>query len=71
VSALAAIAREIIGLIVDDGSLAIGALAVVGLTAALRQAGLPPAWAALLLLAAIGLVLAENVRRAARSRSPE
>ena len=64
---LVSILREVFGLFVDDGSLALAILiwiAVVGL--ALPAFGLPSAWRAIILFAGCALILAENVARSAR-----
>lgn len=66
---LAATLRELAGLFVDDGSLAL--LAVIWLAAcgvALRWLGLDPAWAGLLLFAGLALALLTSALRAARRR---
>ena len=60
-------ARELAGLFVDDGSLAL--LALVWLAAcglALRWLGLDPAWAGALLFAGLALALVTSALRAAR-----
>ena len=61
--------RELAGLFVDDGSLALLALlwlAACGL--ALRWLGLDPAWAGLPLFAGLALALLASALRAARRR---
>jgi len=66
---LAAMIRELFGLFVDDGSLALGVLAVV-LLAAVSTAlvpDLPLATGAILLLGCLGALLV-NLARAARRR---
>ena len=66
-SMLVAVARELLGLFVDDGSLALAILAVVML-AAISIALIPDAplvTGAVLLLGCLGVLLA-NVARAAR-----
>jgi hypothetical protein len=66
---LAAVIRELFGLFVDDGSLALGVLAVV-LLAAVSTAlvpDLPLATGAILLLGCLGALLV-NLARAARRR---
>jgi hypothetical protein len=68
-NALSAVFRELLGLFVDDGSLALAILAVVML-AAISVALIPDAplaAGAILLLGCLG-VLAANVARAARRR---
>jgi hypothetical protein len=65
-NALKAIVREVVGLFVEDGSLA---LAIVGLVAAavlISGLGAPPAAIGILLLAGSLGVLVENVLRAWR-----
>ena len=64
-----AAARELIGLFVDDGSLAIAVL--VWVAVAVLALPLLPAdggWLAVALFAGLALILAENVLRAARPR---
>jgi hypothetical protein len=66
---LAAVIRELFGLFVDDGSLALGVLAVV-LLAAVSTAlvpDLPLATGAILLLGCLGALLV-NLAKAARRR---
>jgi hypothetical protein len=65
--AIGMIIGELIGLFVDDGSLAIAIVVVVAIIALLIKAALIPAviGGALLFLALIA-VLAENLRRSAR-----
>jgi hypothetical protein len=66
---LAAVIRELFGLFVDDGSLALGVLAVV-LLAAVSMAlvpDLPLATGAILLLGCLGALLV-NLAKAARRR---
>jgi hypothetical protein len=59
--------REVFGLFVDDGSLAIAVLAWIGIVAfALPAFGLPATWRAVALFAGCALILAENVGRSAR-----
>ena len=59
--------KQLFGLFVDDGSLAIGILACVGLVAALlKLAMLPPALCGGLLFAGLAALLIENVWRAAK-----
>jgi len=60
-------ARELVGLFVDDGSLAIAVLAWV-VTAVLAFPALPidSGWLAIVLFAGLALILVENVLRSAR-----
>jgi hypothetical protein len=64
-----AAARELLGLFVDDGSLAIAVLAWV-VVAVLAFPVLPinKGWLAVALFAGLGLILAENVLRTTRRR---
>ena len=64
---LTTILTELFGLFVDDGSLAVGILAIVGLLAFAISFGLPAVVAGPLLFAACALLLAENVARTLRS----
>ncbi len=68
---LVEILREIVGLFIDDGSLAIGILLWVAIVAlALPALGVPEVWRAILLFAGCVVILIENVARSARrSRS--
>jgi hypothetical protein len=65
-----AAARELVGLFVDDGSLALAVLAWVAV-AVLAFPALPidSGWLAVALFAGLGLILAENVLRTARRRT--
>jgi hypothetical protein len=67
-SALTAIARELFGLFVDDGSLAISVLAVIGLSALVLtwMPNLPLIAAGVLLFGCLA-ILFTNVARAIRS----
>ena len=58
--------RAVIGLFVDDGSLALALLAWIAVAAALHLLLPPSAWHAPLFALGIALVLVENVRRAGR-----
>jgi len=61
--------RELVGLFVDDGSLAVTALiwlAVCGLV--LPPLGIADAWLGLALFAGLAIILAENALRAARRK---
>lgn len=61
------IAKDLIGLFVDDGSLAIGVLVCIGLIAALLKSGVAsPALCGLLLFVGLAALLIENVWRTAR-----
>lgn len=65
-SALVAIIKELIGLFIDDGSLAIAIVAVVLLSAMLAAVDAPSLVTGLLLLVGSLAVLLENVLRATR-----
>ena len=63
------ILREILGLFVDDGSLALAILALVGLVAVLTAGFAVPGWiAGLLLFAGALAILAENLLRGRTGR---
>jgi hypothetical protein len=64
VSALVSILREVVGLFVDDGSLALAILAVVALAAVLAvlAPGAPLAAGAVLVLGCLGVLLANTLR---------
>ncbi len=65
---LASIAREIAGLFIDDGALALLSLILIAVVAGLVElAGLPALWGAVLLLVGCLLILADSVRRACRA----
>ncbi|MGH6883646.1 hypothetical protein [Hypericibacter sp.] len=68
---LVGIVREIVGLFIDDGSLAIGILVWVAIVAlALPALDVPEVWRAILLFVGCVIILIENVARSARrSRS--
>jgi hypothetical protein len=70
-SRLGAIFRELIGLFIDDGSLAIGILVWIAIVAlALPALGVPEVWRPILLFIGCVVILIENVTRSARrSRS--
>ena len=62
--------KELVGMFVDDGSLALLALILIALvTAAVKLLALPPLIGGLLLLAGCLAILLESVRRAARGRA--
>jgi hypothetical protein len=64
---LAAVLKELFGLFVDDGSLALALLAWVALCALLAATGLaPPALLGPLLFVGLAVVMIENVLRRAR-----
>ena len=58
-----AILKELFGLFVDDGSLAIGILALVAVLAGATAIGLPAIATGPLLFIACAALMAENVRR--------
>jgi hypothetical protein len=67
---LLAAARELIGLFVDDGSLALGVLAWVAVAVwVFPELPLDGGWLAVVLFAGLALILAENLLRAARRRT--
>jgi len=62
--------KELVGMFVDDGSLALLALILIALvTAAVKLLALPPLIGGLLLLAGCLAILLQSVRRAARGRA--
>ena len=64
------ILEEVVGMFVDDGSLALLALILIALvTAAVKVLGLPPLVGGFLLLAGCLAILLESARRAARDRA--
>ena len=58
---------ELVGLFVEDGSLALAILAVVASAAALAAVAVPPIFIGLLLLGGCLAVLVENVMRSRHS----
>lgn len=68
-SMVARVARELLGLFVDDGSLALAILAWVAVFAALMSvSAVPSILAGLLLFMGLIVILAENAVRRARKR---
>lgn len=62
--------RELVGMFVDDGNLALLALILIALiTAAVKLLGLPPLIGGLLLLAGCLAILLQSTRGAARDRA--
>jgi hypothetical protein len=60
--------KELIGMFVDDGNLALLALVLIaGVTAAVKLLGMPPLPGGILLLGGCLAILLQSVRRAARS----
>jgi hypothetical protein len=63
--------REVIGLFVDDGSLAVTALIWLALCGLVLPAlGVAGAWLGVALFAGLAIILAENALRAARRKRP-
>ncbi|TKB06346.1 MAG: hypothetical protein E5V75_35000 [Mesorhizobium sp.] len=63
------ILKELVGMFVDDGSLALLALILIALiTAAVKLVALPPLIGGLLLLAGCLAILSQSTRRAACGR---
>ena len=66
---LRTVGAELLGLFVDDGSLAISVLVWLALCwGVLPLLALPPALPPLILFAGLALILVENTRRGARRR---
>ncbi|AZO17689.1 hypothetical protein EJ069_24960 [Mesorhizobium sp. M2A.F.Ca.ET.043.05.1.1] len=62
--------KELVGMFVDDGNLALLALILVALiAAAVKLLGLPPLVGGLLLLAGCLAILLQSTRRAARDKA--
>ncbi|MBZ9989712.1 hypothetical protein LB572_21675 [Mesorhizobium sp. BH1-1-5] len=62
--------KELVGMFVDDGSLALLALVLIALiTAAVKLIALPPLIGGLLLLAGCLAILLQSARRAARDKA--
>jgi hypothetical protein len=70
VNALATIAREVVGLFVDDGSLALAILGLVALAIAAAALGAPRDAVGVLLIGGSLAVLAENILRVRRKAVP-
>jgi hypothetical protein len=69
VNLLRLICKEILGLFIDDGSLALLSLLLVAVvTGLVKLIGLPPLWGGVLLLVGCLAILAESARRASRRR---
>ena len=63
------IIKELVGLFIDDGSLALFALVLIfAVAAAVKLVGLPPLAGGILLLMGCLAILTESVHRAARRR---
>jgi len=61
--------REFWGLFVDDGSLALFVVVLIALvTAAVKEAGLPPLWGGAALVVGCVALLVESLYRAARGK---
>jgi len=69
-NALAAVAREIVGLFVEDGSLALAILGLVALAVAAAALGAPRAAVGVLLILGSLAVQGENILRAGRKSVP-
>lgn len=68
-SLLSSVFKELIGMFIDDGALALLSILLIAIiTAAVEFAGLPALTAGLLLLAGCILILAESTWRAARGK---
>lgn len=62
--------KELVGMFVDDGNLALLALILIALvTAGVKVVGLPPLIGGFLLLAGCLAILLESTRRAARDKA--
>jgi dolichol kinase len=64
---LAEALRELVGLFVEDGSLALGIIAVVAAAAVLSMLGIAPGAVGFVLLLGCVAVLVENILRARRN----
>jgi hypothetical protein len=63
------IVKEIVGMFIDDGSLALLAVILIAaVSAAVKLTAMPPLLGGVLLLIGCLAILVESVRRAARSR---
>jgi 2-keto-4-pentenoate hydratase len=58
---LANVLRELVGLFVDDGALALAIVAIVALAGVMATLGLPLAAGAILLFGCLGVLLANTV----------
>jgi hypothetical protein len=69
VNIVRAVVSEVLGLFIDDGSLALLSLCLIaGVTVLITLLGLPPLWGGLLLLLGCLAILAESAFRASRRR---
>jgi len=69
-NAIRLVFKELVGMFVDDGNLALLALVLIALiTAAVKFLGLPPLIGGFLLLVGCLAILLESARRAARGRA--
>jgi hypothetical protein len=69
VNLVRAIVAEVLGLFIDDGSLALLSLALVAaVTGLIKLVGIPPIWGGILLLLGCLAILAESALRAIRRR---
>ena len=67
-SILSTVLKELFGLFVDDGSLAMAILALIGAIALLAAAGLPPLLTGPLLFLGCAAIVVENVLRTVRAK---
>jgi hypothetical protein len=65
------VVKELVGIFIDDGNLALLALILIAaVTAAVKLLAMPPLLGGVLLLAGCIAILIESVRRAARATRP-
>ncbi len=68
---LMGIARELTGLVVDDGVLALATVVWTGAVFLLSRLGLPASWSGVVLVAGLSFILVESaLRRARRKEQP-
>ncbi|MFC7397174.1 hypothetical protein ACFQU1_08175 [Chelatococcus sp. GCM10030263] len=68
-SALRTVIREFLGLFIDDGSLALFVIILIALvTAAVKEASVPPLLAGMALLIGCIVLLIESLHRAVRAK---
>ena len=63
---LLGIAREVYGLVVDDGFLALAAVVWTAVVSLLPRLGLPASWGGVALVAGLAIILVESALRRAR-----
>ena len=63
---LVTVARELYGLVVDDGVLALAAIVWTGAVSLMSRLGFPASWGGVALVAGLAVILVESALRRAR-----